>query len=1241
MDFGRPREGFRFVFNGWKVNTQPDAMSQGKYALAINVRAYSDVSTRTRPGIAALYSLGGQYPTDINTYQPLVFGSLATDNPVRTLSRGADDTIYLDGNGATTGVLVGTLAGAGVSYGASMIPFRPNESTVPWMYVANGFDYQKFSAPDLGGTTVMQQKVGIAEPQIQPEAMLWDNAGLGCSPMYEQHGTPALTAGGTAGTITSSSRISDTVVASFTDPIYALAGSPALGNPVPVTLQVGSSVAYSKYMMLFVTHSGDSTLARVIDVFPPLSGSIPIEQIYYFSGTTGRCVLSPAQIGSDTLPDQSIYSTTFISGLRRGALIKIGTEVCMVWSVTTGPNGAIAIETSTTSNHTTADALTGVSAIQMMLSSANYTGYTLTSPSDSFAVTTGIGTATGVPVITFASSGNAYQSDDYLHLSVYIDNPTNLVEMKFLLDVGDGSFSQNFFYYTIRQADLAQAINNAVTQLAIAQTVAQRAIIDEEEAIAAANEGETFSGAQSATGSNQWTEIFFPISQLTRVGNDDTKSLQTLTKFQLLINCSANVNVQVGGIYISGGSQVDVGDVGAPLRYRFIGYSSTTGVRSNPSPETRYGVSPRRGQVLVYIPNGATPYDPQIDTWWIYRYGGSITTWRFVGQVSVNPVLGSIPLFFDNFDDAAISAGDELQFDNFEPWPSVDDPNNSLLVSFAGTVAVVSSPDEDITSYLPGTLVRFTASENVYTLRTRPTLISGANFLLQFDECIQPSGPNCIIQEPLIANQFLPYMWGPDVNGTVFACGDTLRPGNIYFSKSNAPDAAPDTYNEELCPPSEPLLGGEIIDGISFVASSSRWWGLYFQQGNDAQRYAFVQQPFQRGLAAPFGHCNDGKNIYWWAPDGIWSSSEGSLTDADLSTLFPKDGVIGKAYSYNGVTINPPDYQQCSKFRLEYCNGYLYALYAPIGGGPYVTLVCDLKRKAWSVDIYDNMYMVSALHTIPQKVAEPGFITIPYQPSAKLLVGGTINVVLAQGQIYQQQDLHNDDTTMIRGILATNEFDGGDIRAVKQWGDLFLDVRPIASAIGTTGITVTPLSKGAPILGAPIHVAYNASRVRLPYDLSGVIISDFFGLFLRWFDDFTQQTDFTNLYAWQPSWVVQPAYDAGWTTFGSSYGLDGFFHIRQLLVAYVATAPITLAITTYDGMNPPPIILPSTGGQFQKTTFPVGPNKGMLFQFRGTSTAPFQIFEDHSEVWAGQWGRPDAYTIFRNLGGKPVEQGPI
>lgn len=1199
MDFQRPREGFKYSFGGWKTNAAPNSLPQGKYNLAVNVRGYDDDSTATRPGQVQKFQTGNAYIVNVRAYT-----QLSTDDLPRYLAVDVLSEVWLD-----NGVSVGTLANAHAdALIISMIPFRPNQSVTPWMYIGSLYDYQKFSAPVSISNAVTQQKVGIAEPQEPPEACLQPPGAAVSLPILQSLGDPN-TPGGTAGSSTTSSRVSDSVAAAFK--------WPAQGTDSWVySLQVGSPQQYQRFQSLNIA----GTDAQVMDVYQQFPAALAISAIYYFTGSTGRCVVVPSNVGvAPGVAGQSVFSEIYMSGLRRGALVRIGTEVCMVLSITTGPDGSTSFETSTTGSHTSSESLNTVPAIMVMMGANNVPSGGITSGQRNYQVTSGIGTQS-LPFTPFASLDASYGEDDYIHLSINVDVLANLNEMKVLFDVGDGSFTENFYYYTVRPSDLVAGIDNSLTQLAVAQIITQRATIDEEEAATANNQGTTSSSAQTSPGDGQWSEIVFPVSALTRVGDDQTKSLSQIVAVQFLWNAGGTINVATGtqDFYIFGGSGPDVGDVGSPYQYRVRPRSSATGVVGNPSPATRYGVNPRRQPVNVSLPSAA--YDSQIDTWDVERYGGSVTSWRFVGSTpSTNTD------FLDIYDDSAAQAGDALDFDNFEPWPSVYIPLTGIADVY-GTVATLAlttpASAATVLQMLPGTLVQL-GGLNVYTLNKRPVSVGGGVYRLEFVENAGASTNTVVnIQEPFIANQHLSYLWGPDANGTVFACGDQYRAGTVSFAKNYAPDSVPDSYNIEVTPPTEPLLGGVIVDGLAYVGSTERWWAMYPQPQNTAQRYNLVQLPVTRGIAAPGGICTDGQSFYWWAKDGIYSSTKGGLTDADLYNLFPHEGVVGESVTYNGVTYLPPDYSQAARFRLAYANNYLYATYYDTNGN-YHTLVCDVRRGAWSVDDYNPQVTVvyhpeQQAGTLITPVAgtrydEVVMGTIPFGGYARVVVQ-TIN--------------SNDLGGIIPCTLDGFEFDGGDLRAPKQWGDLFVDCVPAAQG---TQLMVNLVSLGAGITSA-IGVPTGASRIRTPLDLGGQVIADFAGLAATWMDDFTKQSVPTRLYAWQPSFVIQPARFVSTYTFGTTFGLKGYFHIYELLLAYVSTALVTLTIGMYDGQSPAAITLPSTGGAYQKITFRISANKGLLAKFTFQSMQPFQIFEDDSEIYVGPWGRSGAYSVQNSLG---------
>jgi hypothetical protein len=242
----------------------------------------------------------------------------------------------------------------------------------------------------------------------------------------------------------------------------------------------------------------------------------------------------------------------------------------------------------------------------------------------------------------------------------------------------------------------------------------------------------------------------------------------------------------------------------------------------------------------------------------------------------------------------------------------------------------------------------------------------------------------------------------------------------------------------------------------------------------------------------------------------------------------------------------------------------------------------------------------------------------------------------ATGKVSAQLDGANDLGGPIACLLAPGEWDGGDLRAPKQWGDFFLDLVPAAVA----GVVATPMSLGA---GAapPTTIPPSTIRQRLPVSVGGIIVSDFMGLLLAWTDDYTAQATYTRAYIWHPSYVIQPARTIAWETFGTAYGNDGYMHIPEVLIAWVSTAPITLQITTVDGQSPAAVIIPSSGSQYKKALFRVSANKGLLYKFQFTSSAPFQIFEDDCVIHIGAWSRQGPYVTAKNTGGPTVANAAI
>ena len=1002
---------------------------------------------------------------------------------------------------SSTGGTVVTLGGT-AGYGVSMIPFRPSASPQSWMYIGGVGDYQKVSAPTSGSVSVA--KVGIAEPYPTTYPVPVVGAVPNAPAVQDFSGVASgwSTSVSVPGFTNAAGSLSNGNL--FTDTSGVVLADPL--NSARLSVAVGYPGLYLQGMEL--KFAGGSPL-QVQEVLPACP-SASFDSVRYYSGSSGNCQIS--------------VSSDISSSLSRGSMIVISGETILVLGVVTGPNGNCSIICSTSGSYSSGT-LTGVACVVVYGSVS--ASQAITSPTVNASITGASGTPTPSVTgwISQSLSSNpfaAFGPDDYVYALLEINYIQSVSSISLLFSVGNGSPTfANSLSYSITGAALA------------AQAVA----------------GELFT-------------LSFPISAMLGSGGMP----QNVNGVMLLVTMapgSGSWPIDIGSLWVGGGSSPDVGVSGAPYSYMAVPRSSTTGAVGNPIADMRYGVTPRRQSVLLYPPSSS--YDSQIDTWDIYRYGGSILSFRYIGSCAAGQS------FTDNVFDDAASAGQALSTVNFEPWPTIDVPypvsGTSVAVSGSWATLTASSYPSNILRWLPGTLV--TIGGNVYTLRGRP--FGSGPYTFEVEENIgYYTSALLLVNEPILARQPLPYLWGPDTTGTVFGCGDPLRPGVLYFSRANNPDSAPDANVIELCPPSEPLLGGQIQNGVSYVASSKRWWALYPSLGATTETssgsvvvistgttpYEDVEIPVGVPLAAPYGHCTDSERIFFWGPDRIAATDGGpakDLTSEDLYPIFPHEGVLGSNITRNGITYYAPDYSRAATFRLDRAGYYLYADYQDSGGTPR-TLVCDLRTGAWVSDQYADP--ITCHYSDEQ---QQGSLTSTPALYPHLLM------VASNGNLFTQAALANDNGTGISCLVATPEWDGGDPRAAGQFGDFYLDCLPAASG----GLSVLPVSQGASIYTAT-SVAHSASRQFAVVTLGGAALEQFVGLQVSWLENFSTQSVSTILYLWQGSVLEQPELSKDrvedWYDLGQASYVRGFVLRADTFGAnkniYIQSAD-TLAETSY------------------------------------------------------------------------------
>lgn len=575
------------------------------------------------------------------------------------------------------------------------------------------------------------------------------------------------------------------------------------------------------------------------------------------------------------------------------------------------------------------------------------------------------------------------------------------------------------------------------------------------------------------------------------------------------------------------GPQVAAG--GQPYLYRFVARAAgdiNTGAVSYPGPPIRSieGVSPDQQLVQLTVPAGQHP-DPQVAWLDVYRYGGTLPEWIWVGTVTN---VGGFD-FVDQFSDIDIAGNQRIDFDLHQPFVSIDTPqqgtcNVSLLGGQGATITWVSGDTfksydalADQPYWPAGTQVSIAGT--LYTMFRAPD--SSTDFELLETPNTGSGGPfDFYIPNPELIHQPLSHVWGPFGGGSTgtffFAVGDPLRPGALYWTVGNRAEAHTAKNVLDITSPSEPLVNGVMFDGTSYVFSTERMFRIYPNFG-EVSDFIAVEVPNAKGLLSPWAIAV-GPKIWFLGRDGIfeYESTGGeprSITD-DLYPLFPHEGgppLVENVYTIDGMTnvqFYAPDFERPDDLRLAYADGFLYFDYvdtgAPDADPPVAparrTLVYDTQIRGWvSRDTY--------AHAVTCHYREEG--EQEDQGHNKVLMGTDTGVLVEYGG-------YVDIDAPIDGQVRTGARDMEDPRPRKFWGDILLDFDPNCDTLDVkAGFDYFTFFSDLQAVGANSRV-----RRRGVFDLNEGLGQYAFniGLDITWSASLGRPI----FYLWEPSWIPKP-----------------------------------------------------------------------------------------------------------------------
>ena len=389
------------------------------------------------------------------------------------------------------------------------------------------------------------------------------------------------------------------------------------------------------------------------------------------------------------------------------------------------------------------------------------------------------------------------------------------------------------------------------------------------------------------------------------------------------------------------------------VSYAAVYRSSLTGAQSNPSPTS----TPETIPVIANTISAPYSPDPQVDKVDYYRQDSGLANYTYV---ATGPNTNPPTPITDSQTDLEVATNQILNYTNFEPVPSIDIPHSGVVDVNGGVITWVSGDQFNI-RWLAGTEILIGYPTQIaYTFITRPTSTTTITIPNV------PDGTNLSynIAEPILANQPMPYLFGPTDNiNYTFAVGDPFRPGTLYWSSASNLDAWPDTNQFDVTDPSEALVNGAMSGGRGVLFSIKRAWIImpnFFNAfatvtGTEGATWTLQATSIDRGLFIP--RClavEGGGTIFFRVDDGIHISQGGlasqSITDDDLYPLFVHEGSVPQAVTRNGITIYPPNDSLPEFQKFSIIHGYMYYDYLDNTSTPR-TLVWDIAARGWVWDI--------------------------------------------------------------------------------------------------------------------------------------------------------------------------------------------------------------------------------------------------------------------------------------------------
>lgn len=960
-------------------------------------------------------------------------------------------------------------------------------------------------------------------------------------------------------------------------------------------------------------------------------------------------------------------------------------EYVRVLSVAIAPDGSASFRVSTVNNHVAGELMTGANTVRTYTTVNHLAGETFVTnmvSSTMGAVGTG-GFDYITPLNLGLINGRPVSDSDNIHISMKLFTPKNLIQGRVIFDVDSAvnDYAHNAYFFTFRSNDITPIYTGQSTVVAQQPTIVQNNAL---------NGAVEVGSIGLRPGDAQWTELIFKVSDLHRIGSDAGQTLANVNRARIEFTVSGSCIVKVDALWIGGTFGPDIGDIGLPYLYRERYRSSETGAKSNLSPPMRFGVSPRRQAVLV---TGTQSADPQVDKVDWFRWGGSLGDWIYVGSSdNTNPPQFTDVYQDDAISSNDIATLDDFQpfptidiphrgFCNVAgtsvTWQSGDkfdtrwSPGSEIIIN--GLVHNLYAQ--------PSSQTRLEIVDNGGTLAnvpfelSQPTLLAiplprifgpteDGGFIFGVGDLYQPgvlfwtngNNPDSASDKNELE---LSTPTEPLMNGVLFdnrpMVASTERWWGVYpdFANSNVFRTAELPVGRGLYAPYG-ICAGEVV---FFIADD----GIRATAGGQAESitddlYELFPHDGQPGKTITIGNdtiippdFTQRKNLRLSLYDGILYFDFVD-TLGGHATLVYHTGARGwisyDAYTPPVITHYGEEGEGVHNMLAGGNDGNLYSLgsrdddnTANVAG---VILTAPIpsgdNRAKYTVGDYDlDADIAGNAAGVTGSLLPDNLSTVAIQSQAFGLA--------KNGRAHYVLDVNNGDGAIARNVGL--ELRWAAKARVKFWGwqpsiiqlpeDTFLRATDWDDAgvfgekfiqgclieADTLGITRTvQVVSGSGVVQATLAVTHNG-QTQIPYSFAPFVAHT---VKLR-------PTDAALWRLFRVRWVFEPMPElaTNWTTQGTTHDLPGFQHVREIELAHISTADVTLTINV-DG-TVIVLLVPNSAGLYRKTHVTLPANKGKIYTYSLTSALPFRLFKRDCSVLVKPWNDSGPYRSTNPFGG--------